>query len=403
MGCAAAALLTLGFILSEVVNPLLIGLLCAYVLNPAVEVLERRGVRRDAAVTGLFSLVLGAAALVLGTVALKAADSFDDLRRIVAGERLLDPNHPADVRRIVEAGDRVRPAGDLRFVDEDGDGARRVGLAEKATEALVDQLGGRVSRADVIQLARTYQSQAGQVLGAAAELGEGFRASLGKLGLFFGYVLLVPIYTFFLLQYFSGLRDGVRDHLPGAYRARIVDIARKIDRQVAAFFRGKLILALLKGVVTWLGLWIAGVPFAALIGLGAGLLSVLPLIGPLLGGSLALLLCWDAPEGFATRAAWVLGAFAVAEAVEAVAQPVILGREVGLSPLVLILSLFVFGKLLGLFGVLLAVPIACAAKILIVELVLPEVEALAQEPGPDEAAGPPAGPPAVPTFPTRAG
>ena len=92
----------------------------------------------------------------------------------------------------------------------------------------------------------------------------------------------------------------------------------------------------------------------------------------------------------------------------------ILGREVGLGPLPLILSFFVFGKLFGLFGLLLAVPIACVIKTLFVELVLPEIKALAAERPPDPCSvaplpgGPwspgssagerPASPPAVPDF-----
>lgn len=379
-------LLGLGFHLSDVTNPLLVGLLLAYILNPLVESLERRGWSRNASVLVLFAVVFVGSGGAIVFAAVKAADHLDDLRRAVAGERLVDLRDtslaPADRSRVEAGVELVKLDAEHAFFDEDGDGQRRVGLAEQIAAYASEHLGARLSRQDLAQMARAYQTQAAAVLGAGAELSAGLRRSLGELGTFFGYVLLVPLYTFFLLQSFSSLRDTLRDHLPGAYRGRIVDLAVKIDRQVAAFFRGKLMLALTKGAVTWIGLWIAGVPFAFFIGMGAGLLSVVPLLGPLCGVPLAIVLSWEGPEGWALRIVWVLAAFLAAEGVEAVVQPVILGREVGLSPLSLILALFVFGKLLGLFGVLLAVPIACIVKILFTELVLPELRALADEPGP---------------------
>ncbi len=378
--------LGLGFHLSDVTNPLLVGLLLAYILNPLVEALERRGWSRNTSVLVLFGVVLVVVGGALGFAAVKAADHLDDLRRVVAGERMVDLHDPtlapADRARIEAGYDLVKLDAQHAFFDEDGDGQRRVGVAEQIAAYASEHLGARLSRQELAQMARAYQAQASNVLGAGVELSAGLRRSLGELGTFFGYVLLVPLYTFFLLQSFSSLRDSFRDHLPGAYRGRIVDVAMKIDRQVAAFFRGKLMLALTKGAVTWIGLWIAGVPFAFFIGMGAGLLSVVPLLGPLCGVPLAVVLSWEGPEGWALRVVWVLAAFLAAEGVEAVVQPVILGREVGLSPLSLILALFVFGKLLGFFGVLLAVPIACIVKILFTELVLPEIRALADEPGP---------------------
>lgn len=390
-------LLGLGFHLSDVTNPLLVGLLLSYILNPLVEALERRGWSRNTSVLVLFGVVLVVVGGVVVFAAVKAADHLDDLRRVVAGERIVDLHDPAlspaDRARVDSGFDLVKLDAQHAFFDEDGDGERRVGVAEQIAAYASEHLGARLSRNELAQMARAYQAQAASVLGAGVELSAGLRRSLGELGTFFGYVLLVPLYTFFLLQSFSSLRDGIRDHLPGAYRGRIVDLAQKIDRQVAAFFRGKLMLAMTKGVVTWLGLWIAGVPFAFFIGMGAGLLSVVPLLGPLCGIPLAVVLSWEGPEGWALRVVWVLVAFGAAEVVEAVVQPVILGREVGLSPLSLILALFVFGKLLGFFGVLLAVPIACIVKILFTELVLPEIRALAEEPGPP---GPPS--PAAPAV-----
>lgn len=406
--------------LEEVTTPFLLGLLVAYVLDPLVVAVERRGVRRDAAVVVLFGAVLLLCAGGLVALSLFVAHGVEDLARTLVGERLLDPNDADDKARLeqyraaLEAEPHQAPPladeGGRVYLDLDRDGQRDPGLVELALERVGGPLAARLGPETRTQLKEQLKSSAAGLLRAASELGEGVKGSVQRASLFLSYVLLVPLYTFFLLHSLPDMRAAVRDHLPGAYRERILAIAGQIDRQVAAFFRGKLIVALLKGLVTGLGLLVVGVPFGPLVGLIAGVLSVVPLAGPVVGGALALILSWQ-PEGWLTQVVLVLIVFVVAEVVEAVAQPVILGREVGLSPLTLILALFAFGHLFGLLGVLLAVPIACVVKVLFLELLLPEIEALAREPGPPALASPrpvalaprpaalaPATAPSVPSF-----
>lgn len=413
---AAAVVVAVGFALEEVFTPFLLGLLFAYILNPLVELLERRGVSRDVAVPGLFALVLLLIVGVTGFAAFKAAGRLAALKARVQGEPVLDPLDPDDAAlleaaRALKEGARPELPPERRalarqvviadgeaFLDRDGDGARKRGLAEQLMASLAVHLEAlQLEQEDLERAARAFEGQASSLSDWGVRLSHGLRRSLSELGQFVSYVLLVPLYTFFLLQSFPHLRDAVRDHLPATTRPQIVTIAQEIDRQVAAFFRGKLLLALLKGVATWVGLWLAGVPFAFFIGMGAGLLSVVPLLGPLVGGALAVVLSYEGPDGFALRLLWVALAFGAAEVVEAVAQPLILGREVGLSPLALILSFFVFGELFGLFGLLLAVPIASAVKTLFNHLVLPELRALAGA-DPPGGAGSPGPPPAIPSF-----
>jgi predicted PurR-regulated permease PerM len=253
-----------------------------------------------------------------------------------------------------------------------------VGVIERIGIALGPRLR-KISTEQVESFARALEAQAGQTLQFGAQASRGLGAFLSSIGNFFGYVLLVPVYTFFLLLSLSDLRERLRELLPGRYRTRILDIGAKIDRSLAAFFRGRLAIAILKGLATWLGLWIVGVPFAFFIGLVAGALSIIPFLGPIVGGVLALALAYEGEGGYGGRVVGVIVTFGVAETLENLLYPVLIGREVGLHPLALILSLFAFGKLFGLFGVLLAVPIACVLKILLAELLLPVLRQLAQE------------------------
>ncbi|RMG18846.1 MAG: AI-2E family transporter [Planctomycetota bacterium] len=417
-----AVLCLLGVFLSDVFNPLLLGLLLAYILDPLVGGLERRGVPRGLAVGLLFGIVLLGSGGLLTFASLRAATRLTDLKDRLAGERVLDPADPDDqlllaalrdptLRRDLPLAQRaqiaaISSAEGVVFVDADRDGRRKRGLAEQASLALRDRLGQRFDLGalglDPAALARAYEEHASEIVNVGIGLSQGLRRSFSQLGTFFSYLLLVPVYTFFLSLSFADLRASVRDHLPGFYRERIVAIAAQIDAQVAAFFRGKLAVVLVKGAATWLGLWLAGVPFSFFIGMGAGLLSIVPLVGPIVGGVLSAVLCYT-PEGWLLSLLWVALAFGFAEVVEAVVSPWILGEAVGLSPLALILSLFVFGKLFGFFGVLLAVPIACVVKTLFLELVLPHLEALAREgAGAGVDAGSASGEgPAIPRFGSR--
>ncbi|MBI3725615.1 AI-2E family transporter [bacterium] len=384
LAVALAAALGLGYYLSDVLNPFLIGLLIAYVLNPVVEKLEKWRVRRSFAVSVLFGAVLLSVVGTLGFGAFMAAEHLDEIRRDLAGERLLDEKDPTDkatierLKKVEGSPLRKTPEG-VYFVSEDLSGARKVGLIEKITDAVKPKLQ-RISHERLESFARALEAQAGDALSVGVKASKGLQEFLKQLTNFFGYVFLVPLYSFFLLLSLSDIQRHVSASLPGAYRARVLDIAGKIDRALAAFFRGRLLIALAKGVLTWFGLWLVGVRFAFFIGMAAGLLSVVPLLGPLVGGVLGCIFAYESGGSLGMRCLGVCLVFAGAETFEAFAYPAVLGRNVGLHPLALILAVFSFGKIFGLFGVLLAVPFACVVKILFEEFVLPEVRALAAEP-----------------------
>ncbi len=380
-------LLGLGYYLADVLNPFLIALLIAYVLNPLVERLEQRHVRRTFAVTVLFGALLVGIGSVVVLGSFSAADHLEDIRFELAGERILDEKNPIDGERILE----MKRIDDKRlkqdhanryYLDENFDGVRKVGLIEAISSSTMTRLGS-IPHGWVESATRTLEAQAGDALAVGVQASKGLQVFISQLWNFFGYVFLVPIYSFFLLLSLSEIQRIAEDHLPGLYRERLISIAKRLDRSLAAFFRGRLLIAVGKGFITWLGLWLIGVKFAFFIGVVAAVLSVVPFLGMIVGGLLAVAFAYE-ENVWGARCVGVLVVFVAAEGVEAAAFPYLIGRNVGLHPLSLILSVFCFGKLFGLFGVLLAVPIACVVKILFLEFVLPEIKALAAE-TPEEA------------------
>lgn len=196
------------------------------------------------------------------------------------------------------------------------------------------------------------------------------------------WLVLCPLYVYFFLLEIDAMTATVRRYLPATQRERITRIFSKIDRILSSFFRGRLTVCLVKGGITAIALLIFGVPFWFPIGMLAGFLSLIPYVGIWLAIIPALLLGWLEHESFGVIIG-VGATFAVMEAVEGFFLiPTFLGKEVGLHPLTIVVTLLVFGQLFGFIGVLLSVPLAAIAKILGNEFVMPLIKGFADEESP---------------------
>lgn len=400
---AIVSLLCLGFYLSDVLNPFLLGVLVAYVCDPIVAWGERKGIRRDIGVGLLFIVILLALAGTAVFAGFQVAHYVDDLARDLGGERYLRAENPEDAALIAALaegpdaqGRRLGHEGTVPFLDVNGDGERQPGAIERAATSATQQAQGMLGPEQLGQVKAFFARNSSVFSRAGASVSGWLRSSLRDLNVLLSYVLLVPMYTFFLLQSWPELKQKVRDHLPAAQRERILRLSADLDRQFSAFFRGKLLVCLCKGTVVTIGLSAAGVPFAIFLGVVATFLSFVPFLTWAVCGSIALLVSFDS-DHWLWFLLWIVGTFSAAEALEAVVAPVIMGREVGLTPVALLLSFFVFAKLFGLFGVLLAVPIASLTKTLWTEFALPHIKELAELPPDPPVAGAP--PPTVESSP----
>ncbi len=129
-----------------------------------------------------------------------------------------------------------------------------------------------------------------------------------------------------------------------------------IDARLGAFVRGELILVCFVGTLLSLAFWLIGEPYFLLIGIFAGIVELIPVIGPLAAGALAVGIGFTASLGVAIGAGVAVLAVRMLE--DYVVSPRLLGRAVGLSPLFVLVSVTATGLLLGGFYVLLAIPIA---------------------------------------------
>ena len=186
-------------------------------------------------------------------------------------------------------------------------------------------------------------------------------------------LILVPIYLFFLLNEKPRIQQRWKEYLPlreSPFRDEVADVLAEINRYVTAYFRGQLLVCLVDGILIGTTLTIFGLNFAPLIGVLVVILTMIPYIG--------IIICW-VPAVLIAAFQWgdwthpiiVTGIFIAIQNLEGIFYaPRIVGNYVGLHPMTVIVSIFVWGLIIGgVIGPLLAVPLTATVKVLLARYV----------------------------------
>jgi predicted PurR-regulated permease PerM len=178
-------------------------------------------------------------------------------------------------------------------------------------------------------------------------------------------VLLIPVVLFYLLRDWDVLLARIDEFLPRAYQPLVKQLATESDQVLGGFLRGQLSVMLALALIYSLGLWLAGLKLALLIGVLAGLVSFVPYLGFIVGiiaASVAMLL--QSHELMALIP--VLIVFGVGQMLESMLlTPWLVGDRIGLHPVAVIFAVMAGGQLFGFVGVLLALPIAAVLAVLL--------------------------------------
>jgi predicted PurR-regulated permease PerM len=181
----------------------------------------------------------------------------------------------------------------------------------------------------------------------------------------FANLVLIPFITFFFLRDWDALVQRVAGLVPRARIETVSQLAKESDAVLGSFLRGQFMVMLAMGVFYAVGLWGVGLEVGVLIGVIAGLLTFIPYIGPttvLLGGSTAALVQF----GDWQHLVGVLAVWGVGQLLESyVLTPKLVGDRVGLSPVTVVFAVMAGGTLFGFLGMLLALPVASVANVLI--------------------------------------
>jgi predicted PurR-regulated permease PerM len=173
--------------------------------------------------------------------------------------------------------------------------------------------------------------------------------------------VLIVVFSFYFSVQETGVDDFLRVVTPTQYEAYVLNLWKRSQQKIGKWMQGQLILAVIVGVLLYLGLVILGVPNPLLLAVIAAVCELIPVFGQILAAIPAVAVAFVA--GGATEALLVAGLFLIVQQFEAnLIYPVVVKKVVGVPPLLVILSLIIGYKLIGFLGVVLSVPIAGAIQ-----------------------------------------
>ncbi len=313
--------------LQEILLPFVAGLVIAYALNPLVDRIERLGLGRL-----LASLLIVLVLLVVFVVVLVFLVPI-----LVSQAEQLIASIPGELERLRPIFDKWARA--------------RLGAQYADISAALDEAFANIGA--------NWTSYAAPVLQSLWDRGQAIID-------FISLVLITPIVVFYLLVDWPQMMARLGDWLPRDHEATLRRLAGEMDAAIGAFIRGQGIVCLVLGTIYTVGLTLIDLQYGLLIGIATGVMSFVPVVGTVLGLITASIVAVIQGWPDLTLLGLVVLIFGIGQALDAgFLSPRVVGPKVGLHPVALIFSLFVFSYLFGFVGVLVAVPMAAAIGVLI--------------------------------------
>ncbi len=329
-----ALLAWLIYLLRDPLVPVFTALFLAYLLDPLIDKMEKVKVNRSAAIAILAILVIGIAGSAGGFLVVQIQQELVALYNDLPGY-------------IEKVQTQVVPAvEDLTGIE----------LPHSMDEA-VNEIQAQLQNLDpaVLKPVTNIITQVSS-------------STLTVISWLIG-LLIIPVFLFYFLRDWDRITERIAGLVPVSKRQYVIEKAKKIDEILGAFIRGQLTIAVILGILYSIGLVSVGIDLAVVIGMGAGIAFIVPYLGTILGivaASVMALLEF----GLSWQLVAVWGVFGVVQLFEgSFLTPKIMGGKVGLSPVAVIFSLLVGAELLGLTGMLVAVPVAAVLNVFIGEAI----------------------------------
>lgn len=313
--------------LQPILAPFLVGIALAYLGDPLVDRLERRGVGRTLGVVIVFVIFLAIIALGLLVIVPLL------LREVSA----LISDIPELIRWLQQTTSPLL----IKYFNID------------PFDIKLDDLRQR--------LAENWQ----QTGGIATRILTEVTASGIALVTWLANLVLIPVVAFYLMRDWDRLLQSIQELIPRDIEQTTVRLAKQCDEVLSAFLRGQLLIMFLLGCIYAGGLLIMGLELALLIGMLAGLASIVPYLGFIVGiiaaGTAALFQYHDM-----IPLVYVAIVFGIGQLLEGmVLTPLLVGDRIGLHPVAVIFAILAGGQLFGFVGVLLALPVAAVIMVFV--------------------------------------
>jgi predicted PurR-regulated permease PerM len=315
------------YLLAPVLTPFLFSALLAYLGDPLVDRLEKRKLSRLISVVIVFSAIICIVLIV-----------------------------PLILLPIIETqiGELIRSLPG--YVDW---------ITETFLPGMQARLGVNPEAFDVNQIKLALASNWKDAGGLAASVVSYATSSGMAMLAWIANMVLIPVLTFYMLIDWDHFMAGIRDLLPRSIEPTVTRLASESDEMLSAFLRGQFVVMISLGIIYSIGLSIAGLKTAVLVGMLAGLVSFVPYLGVIVGlitASVAMLF----QTQDIVQLIPVAIVFAVGQALEGMLlTPWLVGDKIGLHPVTVMFAILAGGQLFGFVGVLLALPVAAVLAVLV--------------------------------------
>lgn len=310
-------------VLGSTLSSIFIAMILAYILNPLVNKLEKKGIKRN------FGTIIVYLAILLFLVGLGYLVIPTLTAQIVSFIR----NLPSLLDKTAEWIDGILKSNNI------------------ANVSVLDELEKAI---------RGYiNTSSSKILNWSANAFTTITGSIGKLLS----LILIPIITYFFLVDKDVIFKKIKAILPKKFINEGFDLYSELDTALSGFVRGRILMAVFVGITTMIVLAIMGIEFAFVIGLITMVGDIIPYIGPFLGLLPAFIF---AALKSPIKAVWLTIIFVLIQWIENnIIGPKLLGNSTGLHPLVVLLSIIVGGGMYGIWGMVLSVPLVSVAIIIV--------------------------------------
>lgn len=325
-------LLVISYMVRSVLTPFVFAFILAYILNPAVERLERWRVSRILAISIILILFVGIFCLgVIFILPVIQSEITLLIKKMPEYLELIQVN----VIPYIEEKLRIKVPATADEIFKEAT-SKIKGLSPESISPVISFIG------------KAFSSLWG-ILGALLNL------------------VIIPVVTIYLLKDFRLIKERLKEYIPIGKKDLWLKRIEEVNNILGRFLRGQLLIALIEGVIFSIGLSLIGIDMAILVGFMTGLANIVPYLGFFFGLSISILLSLLEFHDV-SHFIWVLVLFGGVQILEtSLLSPKIMGKKVGLHPVVIILSIMLGGYLFGFFGILLAVPFTAVIKVFLVD------------------------------------
>ncbi len=313
-------------ILSDIVLAIILSIILAYFLNPLVNYLQKKGLKRTVSTAIVYIGIVIILAILLVSFIPRTGK---EIKNLAENLSIYISNFNTFIDKIYAGYSNVL-----------GDTPELLQSIEKVIESNTQKLQDSISS-------------------GLTNLITGISGFLSKAVT----LILIPIITFYFLVDKNYFVKKLKEHIPEKYKDDIFTLSHQINDVMNQFIKGRLLMAIFVGTMTAIFLLIMDVQFAIVIGFITAIADIVPYIGPFLGFLPAVILAFFSSP---LKALWVAIFFVVIQWVENnILAPKVLGQSIGLHPLTVLLALIIGGGIFGVLGMILAVPVTAIMMILV--------------------------------------